>query len=204
MATKSSPQLEKLKQKFDEAAKGGDISLLTQESLVWFYTHTKKFVTNIGYNQMKNEGDIVPRPIPGQIFLYQYDPKWKEELPYYDTMPLIIALTVEKDRFWGINVHYLPPKVRMLIFSSLMGTLNNAVYSNNMKLKINWKKALKFATGIGKHAQLKHAVKQYLFGHVKSPFLRIDSTNWEMALFLPLSRFKKMRARDVQSGWRKK
>ena len=59
--------------------------------------------------------------LPGQILLFGYqEPKYKEELEYYDRFPLIIALgiTRTKDgviREIGLNLHYFPPHTRARI-----------------------------------------------------------------------------------------
>ena len=59
--------------------------------------------------------------LPGQICLFGYqEPKYKEELEYYDRFPLIIALgiTRTKDgviREIGLNLHYYPPFMRAKI-----------------------------------------------------------------------------------------
>ena len=45
----------------------------------------------------------------GQMFLFAYDAKHKDTLPYYDRYPLIFPFKKVNDGFLGINMHYLPP-----------------------------------------------------------------------------------------------
>lgn len=197
MAIKS--RIDALKAAFERAQNEKDIDILTQESISWFYKFTKLYVRNAGFNQIAKEGQIATKMIPGMIYTYRYDAKWKEELPYWDANPLILCTSVTEKGWYGINFHYMPPLARLLIMSTLLATLNNATYTDNLKFKINWKKAEKFARTVGKHPELKHSIKQYLRSHVRSHLVKVNPEAWEMSLFLPLSRFQKKNSRYVWS-----
>ena len=56
---------------------------------------------------------------PGDMVMYTYNPKLKDVLPYYDAFPLTIVVGPAKDGFYGINLHYLPPKVRAIFLDKL-------------------------------------------------------------------------------------
>ena len=78
--------------------------------------------SKLAYQQIMSELKTSSKYIlPGQICLFGYqEPKYKEELEYYDRFPLIIALgiTRTKDgviREIGLNLHYYPPYVRARI-----------------------------------------------------------------------------------------
>jgi hypothetical protein len=78
--------------------------------------------SKLAYKQLLKELDSSSRYIlPGQVVLFGYqEPKFKEELEYYDKYPLIIALgiTRTKDgviREIGLNLHYFPPHTRAKI-----------------------------------------------------------------------------------------
>ena len=60
----------------------------------------------------------------GKMYLFHYDPKWKNVLPYYDTFPLILMMGNANKGFYGINLHYLPTNLRMLLLSNLFFSLN--------------------------------------------------------------------------------
>src|SRR5690606_41052373 len=53
------------------------------------------------------------KPVPGRFYLYKYDPKTKEQMPYYDAMPLVLITDVTPDGWYGINFHYMPPVVQI-------------------------------------------------------------------------------------------
>ena len=51
---------------------------------------------------LSDEGNlgIVDTPDIGRMYLFQYDPKWKSKLPWYDVWPLISHLTIETMVSW--------------------------------------------------------------------------------------------------------
>ena len=61
--------------------------------------------------------------LPGQIVLFGYsEPKYKEELEYYDKTPLVLfcGITRTEDgniREIGFNLHYYPPRIRARILN---------------------------------------------------------------------------------------
>ena len=56
----------------------------------------------------------------GGMYFFLYDPKTKEELPYYDRFPLVIPLKREDDGFLGLNLHYLPVPYRIRLLRKLL------------------------------------------------------------------------------------
>lgn len=63
--------------------------------------------------------------LPGQICLFNYyEPKYKEDLDYYDKTPLVIFFGITRDkkgniREIGLNLHYYPPYVRAKILNTI-------------------------------------------------------------------------------------
>lgn len=62
--------------------------------------------------------------IPGQLVMFNYfEPKTKEELEYYDAMPMTIFfgvhVTEQGKRVIGFNIHYFPPKMRYKIMERI-------------------------------------------------------------------------------------
>ncbi len=63
--------------------------------------------------------------LPGQIVLFHYDqPKFKEELAYYDASPLTLFCGITRTddgniREVGINIHYYPPFTRTRIIEAV-------------------------------------------------------------------------------------
>ena len=58
----------------------------------------------------------------GDLWLFNYfDPKWKEQLPYWDARPLVLPLGPAKTQgnFLGINFHHIAPSGRAGLFNSM-------------------------------------------------------------------------------------
>ena len=69
--------------------------------------------------QGRNTG-ITKDPEIGKMYLFQYDAKHKDILPYWDRWPLIFPFDNAKGGFYGINLHYLPPGARISLMLSLI------------------------------------------------------------------------------------
>lgn len=143
----------------------------------------------------KEKSRFVSKIQRGHMYCYYYDPKWKEELPYYDKFPLIIALELYDDGFLGINLHYLPLAYRIAFLEKLMG---RAVLDDNggverMKVSYAILKAVK------QYKEFRPCLKRYLYSHVQSRVLAIDPDEFDIAAFLPLYQFAKATPRKV---WR--
>lgn len=123
----------------------------------------------------------------GQMFLFNYDPKLKRELPYYDRYPLIFPISIESDSFLGLNMHYLSPRLRAVFMDSLYSVRNNDKYDSTTKLNLTYG-ILKSAS---KFRYFKPCIKKYLLSHTRSQFMLVPSKAWEICLFLPLGRFEK-------------
>lgn len=123
----------------------------------------------------------------GKMYMFMYDPKWKDELPYYDKFPLIFPIEFYKDGFLGINLHYLPPAGRAKLMDALYDTLTNDKYDYTTKLRINYS----ILSSTRKFNLFKPCIKRYLFTHVRSSFQFVNPKDWDKALFLPVERFQK-------------
>ena len=82
----------------------------TKESRAWF----KKKASNL--RSINREALMKEEPlrrtnkeVVGNMYMFQYDPKHKDTLPYYDLFPLAIVIGPAEGGFLGLNLHYLPP-----------------------------------------------------------------------------------------------
>jgi hypothetical protein len=67
-----------------------------------------------------NQAKLTTRIMPDAAYMFFYDPKYKETLPYYDSFPLVIPFNKDATSFIGINFHYLPIMLRFQLFRKLM------------------------------------------------------------------------------------
>ena len=121
----------------------------------------------------------------GRMYMFSYDPKLKEVLPYYDSYPLVFPIEFYGDSFLGMNLHYIPPALRARLMDALMRNINNKKNDKTTKLVISYN----LLNGASRYKYFKPCVKKYLFSHVRSPFVYIAPDEWNIAMMLPTDRF---------------
>jgi hypothetical protein len=129
----------------------------------------------------------VSRMEPGYMYLFKYDPKTKEDLPYYDTFPLIFPIETYPDGFLGINFHYLPHMLRARLMNAIYSVTTDRRYDSGTRVLLTYR----VLSSASKYKAFKPTVKRYLYSQVRSPFLEITAREWDIALFLPLEKFRK-------------
>ena len=191
MATRS--YFEKLE---TEAFRSG-VQPRTQESLNWFKKRLQS-VARVNNNQILKDPLLkkVSKPLMGRMYMYFYDPKTKDTLPYYDRFPLIIMLKKERGGFTGLNLHYLPPVLRAKFFDNLTEFTNNKKYDESTRFRLMYS----FLKNSSKLEFFKPCFKRYLTSQVESRITEVPATEWEVALFLPTDKFVKNSRNTV---WRK-
>lgn len=126
-------------------------------------------------------------PSIGKMYMFFYDAKHKDTLPFYDQFPLVFPINFYNDGFLGLNLHYLPPMARARLMDALYTVTNNDKYNASMKLAISYD-ILKTASN--KFAGFEQCVKRYLFGQVKSSFHFVNPADWDKALLLPMQKWQ--------------
>ena len=134
--------------------------------------------------------------VPGFMYMFQYEAKLKDKLPYYDKFPLIFPFSMQKDHFMGINMHYLPLMYRARLMDALYNISSDTKYNDKTKLEISYQ----LLNSSAKYKYFEPCVKKYLKGHVESRFLMVPSSEWDIALFLPLERFTTSKNRVYQDS----
>jgi hypothetical protein len=163
------------------------------KSIDWYRKQIKSLSSNLTPNKLMGERDnLVRRIMPGNLYMFYYDPKFKEKLPFYDTFPLLYPYKKTPDGFIGYNMHYIPPVLRF----KLMGLLLNVQQSTNIELKkISYSYGVLNASELNKY--FAPCIKRYLTQHVKSNFLEIPQDSWLSASLLPTERFIKANKNTV-------
>jgi len=157
-----------------------------KKSQAWFAEQTKYLTNQVSPNSlMMNADRLKTRFIPGQMYMYYYHPKGAAELPYYDSLPLIFPFSTDEETFTGINFHYLPVKVRVVLLKNLLDFATSTKLDEKTRLKLQWD----YIGGISRYRGVNLAVKKYRYDHVQSQFLFIPANQWFNAVMLPMERF---------------
>ena len=125
-----------------EAFRAG-IKPRTAESIKWFRKKAAA-MRNIRSKELMNSDplELRNRQVIGSMFMYYYDPKTKDTLPYYDSFPLSIIVSKAAGGFYGLNLHYLPPTLRAKFLDGLMDITNNKSYDHSVILEMIGNKIL--------------------------------------------------------------
>ena len=175
-------------QKLELAAFRKGITPRTAESRAWFQKQAG-YLGRINNNALLKEPVLKTESeqIPGGMFMYFYDPKTKDTLPYYDKFPLTVIVGPAPGGFTGLNLHYLPMVLRAKLLDALMDITSDKKYDDNTKFNLSYN-TLKKAS---KMRYFKPCFKRYLTANVKSRFARVPASEWEIATFLPTASFEK-------------
>jgi hypothetical protein len=181
----------------------GIVPAKSSAARTWYRDAAVKLLSNTTANSFDKRMDSSRKTEDmeyGYMYAFRYDPKWKNELPYYDTFPLIFPVKFESDGFLGINFHYLPPVLRAKLMDALYSTLTNKKYDDTTRVRISYD----ILQSAAKYRYFKPTLKKYLRNHIRSKFLEIQVNEWDIALFLPTESFKKADAKHVWEESRKK
>lgn len=180
-------------------AQRGIVPQLERKSRDWFMRQAAK--TSISPNRLiqSDLNRLRNGPRLGDMYLFGYDPKGKNELPYYDNFPLIIPFNADNKGFYGINFHYLPQTLRARLLDLVLNYITNTELNEQTRFRFTWRMLNKAATV----PVFKPCVKRYLYRQVRTKFFYIEPKEWPMAVFLPLERFSKMNKETIHRDSRK-
>lgn len=160
-------------------------------ALTWLQLKVKGLKTNTNLEYVKTSRKF----IEGKLYFYIYDAKWKNILPIWDAFPLTLVLGTYKNGFLGLNLHYLKVHDRIKLIRFLVDEFSLWAISKDptisprseFYMNINWEmlKRLKF------EELYKSCIKRYLFDHVKSRIVPLESHEWAYSIFLPAQDFRK-------------
>ena len=188
-------------QKLEIEAFRRGITPRSEQSREWFMNKAKELGV-INRNTLMKEDPIKlkNRTIIGSMFMFFYQPKHKDTLPYYDSFPLVIVLKPAEGGFLGLNLHYLPPVLRAKFLDALLENTNNKKFDETTRFNLTYN-LLERAT---KLKYFEPCIKHYLTDHVRSRFALVEAPEWEIATFLPVADFQKAKAATVWKDSRRK
>ena len=159
-----------------------------QKSIDWYMRNVRGLVGArvSGNTVMQSDiGSLTSKVEIGAMYMYFYDPKFKNELPFYDTFPLVLPFGPAKGGFYGINVHYLPYLLRAKVLGELMNFADSKTLTPTSKMRLSYNLLNSLQTA----PEIKPCIKHYLTPHVRSQFMKINPADWKAAIFLPVEAF---------------
>jgi len=166
----------------------------TKDSQKWFQGKLQDMTMPSRQKLLRDPAlETTERNLIGSMYMYFYDPKHKETLPYYDRFPLTIMVQEAKDGFHGLNLHYLNYNTRAAFLDELMGLAPNKLQNDTRLRKLRYELLQKAR----KYKEFKPCFKHYLTKHIKTKLTRVPMTEWEIAIFLPVEQFRKANKNTV-------
>ena len=191
---------ETLLSKLQKAADQRNLARNSTDSLEWYKNNAKRLFSKESAQTLliqqqekaKNIGTKVPI---GRMYTYGYDALHKDRLPYFDRFPLIFYVGPAEGGFYGINLHYLSPKYRAILFDALLDIANDPKYPAKRKLILTYD----LLKGSQNLIYFKHTFKHYLASQLETRVVEIPFDQWEVALYLPTADFGKVSNNRVWS-----
>lgn len=166
---------------------GKSIAIQIKDAIDWYKGKVSNLVKAEKQRDPKALFDKVSKPEIGKMYMFLYDAKHKDTLPYWDAHPLVFPIEFYPDGFLGINLHYLPPNQRVALLSKLVDLQNNDKYNDSTKLVISYN-ILKESSS--RYKGFENCVKRYLFGHIRSQLNLVHSADWAKVAVLPLQKWQ--------------
>jgi hypothetical protein len=116
----------------------GKVPGRTQDARKWYRNTAAKFQVAPSVLMRENASKFTNVTRPGSMMLFNYDPKHKNDLPYYDTFPLIFVVGPAEGGFYGINMHYLPLRQRAILMDALYNITTNNRFDDSTRLKLSY------------------------------------------------------------------
>lgn len=122
----------------------------------------------------------------GKMYMFVYDAKYKDILPYFDKFPLIFPIEFYSNGFLGINLHYLPPMARARLMDALYTIANNQKFNVSTRLNISYQILKAYSR---QFVRVEECIKRYRYDCVRSAFHYVNPTDWDKALMLPMQQW---------------
>lgn len=172
-------------------SRAGDV----EKSVQWYQAQIKQLGSLRPSKLMSNTPQLVNRVLPGNMYMFFYEAKLKDKLPYYDMFPLVLPFRKLPDGFMGINLHYLPYVARFKLLGILSEYASDDKMNEDTRILMSWK-VLNSSSRLN---MIIPCVKRYLNDQLQSRFLKINYPDWVTASQLPVERFQ---GSDKNTVWR--
>ena len=154
-----------------------------RKSVDWYRKNVADLSNRITAAALMRSGKLNGITSKGRLNFFFYDPKYKQVLPLYDRFPLVLPLETIPGGFMGLNFHYIRPVQRVSLLNNLQRFATGGMKPST-RIDATY-------DGIKGVSITRNMIKKYLYGHVRSSFLRVDFDEAALAVMLPVQQFKK-------------
>lgn len=158
-----------------------DLKRLQKKSISWYSEEIKRIKKNRFNKQnfIKMSTERTKRLEIGKMYMFEYIAKHRDTLPVWDRYPLVLPFTTTENGFIGINLHYLPHRIRAWLLARLLKHSNE----KTNKVQISWQ----LLTRLSRANVAEFATHRYLINHITTPFRLVKIEDYSNAIMLPLA-----------------
>jgi hypothetical protein len=171
----------------------------SKASLDWFRKRVSKDLRHNRRRLLRDHGDYRTRAgrenktLIGRLYFFEYaaEEAGDRELGVYDRFPMVFIFntslsTQNKKLIHAINMHYLVPRERAVVYLKLMKLRNKKGWTHATKLKASWE----LLKSVADHELLQRAVHSYRVDRIiNHKMVEIHAADWEIATFLRLEQW---------------
>lgn len=164
---------------------------MSKKSKSWFRKEITAFARK-KFNRNRfiigDSDDIKKRIQIGRLYMFRYAAKGAGTLPVWDEYPLVLPFSPTAGGFIGINLHYLPYKVRAWLLHKLLkvNETKQGGYDPKKKMRVSWE----ILNGFSRYDVTGQATHQYLYSQMASPFKLISTDDYQYAIMLPMAKWQ--------------
>ena len=185
----------KNKNKETEESVEEELSIILNEGLTPLGGNNKVYSNLIAFLEKKSMLSRPKRLLNGQLLFFKYIPTDEKFLErktknYYDIFPLIFVTETHRGGFQGINLHYLSPDMRIMLFDTiekLLPIIPGYKIETN-RTQINYEKLKRSKTTLKFFAP---CYRQYRWSGLQKPPIAIPYQFWKLLVEKDLGYFMK-------------
>lgn len=173
--------------KIAEGIKNASNAEKSRKSVSWFVKKINSLSAGMTREALREaQGRQRERTFIGEMVFFAYDAKGKDTLPFFDRFPLVVVIEPYSDGFLGLNLHYLGLGERRVLLDALSRYATPGKGRNrDQRMRVSYEIVKAFSQS----SIARLCVKRYLADHVRSQFIFVESSEWEIAIHLPVEQW---------------
>lgn len=167
----------------------------------WYQDMVKRLGAGRGNKTLQSDiGEFTGSAQVGSMYVFSYDPKLADVLPYYDTVPVVVPFRIVSDGFYGLNFHYLAPMLRTALLDRMIDLTASQPLTNTTRMSLTWR----LLNNASRFPGVNTSVKRYLYSQIGSRLLKVYPKDWKKTILLPIDNFEKSSRTSVFRNSRSK
>lgn len=195
--------IDQIKSTISGLRKGSIKETASQSSMNWFSKKAQN-VKNITKGKINPQSDTVRKNIikdnfatkafkfkkSGYIYFFNYQPPNSKNLPFYDRFPLVLSVGFRGSNVVGINLHYLPIRIRLYVMYKIVKSIANTKENSRIRMNglLSSRVIRKYIMALG---------EEYSSAGIRSKIKLVTPEEFMIMAFLPLHKFAKKQAPQV-------